>query len=310
MSVCSCDLHRHFRPSGFPLEKRIHEFEQQCLRTVRRLGNRGVHFQSSVKIDLFRDQIIGSLQLRERSGHSERKVRTCSDSIFEFHMSFQIGKNSFRIVVLLTTRFGAELIYILLCDRLCKFPGLDAEIAIQLDFLEKGMLLGRKQDMGSETSHAGNGRSALLNEQLKEILNASVFCLHVQLCEPSFLTCLVCDAARSQDCCSSETRIHFIEKDIPSRCVYKCLELGLQPDMVAAGCDFEIGSVSCALNRDAFEHALKLAGRGQDSGDTLEHTKICMLEGVVSGDRALERIAGLPRSEPSVGINFTGRLGI
>src|SRR5207248_2653757 len=80
----------------------------------------GVHFQSPVKVDHVRDQIIGSLHLRERSGHSERKVRKCSDSIFEFHMSFQIGKNSFRIVVLLTTRFGAELIYILLCDRLCK----------------------------------------------------------------------------------------------------------------------------------------------------------------------------------------------
>ena len=74
MVVGAGDLDRSLVTVGLVFEKWIQHLEHHRFNPVRSLGNLGLGFQGSMKINFLADQVVGSLHLRPCARHPEGKI--------------------------------------------------------------------------------------------------------------------------------------------------------------------------------------------------------------------------------------------
>src|SRR5215475_16193731 len=95
------NFHGHFRSFWFSLEEGIHDLQNQRFRTVGGVGKRGVHLESSMKIDLVRNNIVVPVHLRESARNAERQTAECRGPVGQLYTPLQARKDRCRIVILL-----------------------------------------------------------------------------------------------------------------------------------------------------------------------------------------------------------------
>src|SRR5689334_22483555 len=100
-----------------------------------------------MKINFFADQVISAAHLRQRPWHAERKIGEGRDAVFQKNVTFQIGKHIPGIAVIVvgllfffSESTVAKAVDALLRVGLRKTPGIDAKVALHLQFLEKWIL--------------------------------------------------------------------------------------------------------------------------------------------------------------------------
>src|SRR5215469_1147560 len=72
----------------------------------------------------------------------------------------------------------------------------------------------------------------------------------------------------------------------------------------------EVGSDGLPFYIDVFEDAAEFSLRGEDAGNSVKHTEVGILEGVVGSERGLARVFYFPRTEVALRNDLSGGRGV
>src|SRR5262249_4289822 len=108
----------------------------------------------------------------------------------------------------------------------------------------------------------------------------------------------------------AKSGVNRLENGIPIGAIYQDLEFRAQGNDVAGTLESEIGYIGFPARGDGIQFPLKASCRTQNPGDAGEHAQVGAIERVLSTQRSIARLGGIPGSEGAEAVDLSRRSGI